>query len=145
MKTCKKCGEQKEMGAFYAHPFGADGKMSSCIECQKASVKARRRLDGEKIRERDRARGSRQSPEYRIAWRKKNEAAYRAQTAVGNAVRDGKLFKEPCLFCGDENVHAHHDDYSRPLDVRWLCPKCHRRLHANFGHKDSVPAVVTPA
>jgi ribosomal protein S27AE len=51
---------------------------------------------------------------------------------VGNAVRNGRLTKEPCLFCGEEKVHAHHRDYSKPLDVIWLCPKCHNRLHAAF-------------
>jgi ribosomal protein S27AE len=65
-------------------------------------------------------------------WRKKNPDAYKAQNAVSNAVRDGRLNKEPCLFCGATKVHAHHRDYSRPLDVIWLCPKCHHRLHAAF-------------
>lgn len=54
-----------------------------------------------------------------------------AATIVNNAVRDGKLFKEPCFFCGeDDRLHAHHHDYNKPLDVTWLCVKCHRRLHA---------------
>ena len=67
-----------------------------------------------------------------MRWREENPLAYRAQTAVSNAVRDRRLFKEPCALCGDENVHAHHKDYSKPLEVIWLCPKCHHRLHAAF-------------
>ena len=36
---------------------------------------------------------------------------------------------EPCEVCGIPESHAHHDDYSRPLDVRWLCEKHHKQLH----------------
>ncbi|RUU22662.1 hypothetical protein EN883_18610 [Mesorhizobium sp. M7A.F.Ca.AU.002.06.1.1] len=67
-----------------------------------------------------------------MAWREENPVAYKAQTAVSNAVRDGRLFKQPCEFCGDDEVHAHHRDYTKPLEVVWLCPKCHHRLHALF-------------
>ena len=66
-------------------------------------------------------------------WRLDNPVAYAAQTKVGNALRDGKLTRSSCLFCGEtKHVHAHHRDYSRPLDVIWLCAKCHQRLHAAF-------------
>ncbi|QTC89414.1 hypothetical protein IFE19_01385 [Brevundimonas pondensis] len=65
-------------------------------------------------------------------WREAHPDAYRAHNAVNNAVRDGRLTKEPCLFCGEAKVHGHHQDYSKPLDVIWLCPRCHHRLHANF-------------
>jgi hypothetical protein len=63
-------------------------------------------------------------------WRKKRPDAYRAHSALNNAVRDHRLEKEPCYFCGTPEVHAHHHDYSKPLDVTWLCVKCHQRLHA---------------
>ncbi len=47
--------------------------------------------------------------------------------------RDGRLDKSICALCAsDQNVHAHHRDYSRPLDVVWLCAKCHHRVHATF-------------
>lgn len=48
------------------------------------------------------------------------------------AVRKGIIEKEPCLVCGDtKKVHAHHDDYNKPLEVLWLCPIHHRQLHTN--------------
>jgi ribosomal protein S27AE len=44
-------------------------------------------------------------------------------------VRTGKLVPQPCEVCGAINVHAHHDDYSKPLEVRWLCPEDHSHVH----------------
>lgn len=59
--------------------------------------------------------------------RAKNPLKYKARTAVGNAVRDGRLIKGPCEVCGTtKRVQAHHHDYSKPLDVRWLCFQHHR-------------------
>lgn len=52
-----------------------------------------------------------------------------ARRAVNNAVRDGKLIKQPCQRCDAERVHRHHDDYTKPLDVRWLCPPHHGEEH----------------
>lgn len=51
-----------------------------------------------------------------------------AHIAVGNALRDGKLFRQPCEKCG-KRAQAHHDDYSKPLEVRWLCTTHHREHH----------------
>jgi len=63
-------------------------------------------------------------------WRKNNPLKVAAHTIINNAVRYGKLKKQPCEDCGEEKAHAHHDDYLKPLDVRWLCSKCHRRFHS---------------
>lgn len=51
-----------------------------------------------------------------------------ARNAVSNGLRDGKLTREPCEVCGDPDTQAHHDDYSKPLEVRWLCFKHHREI-----------------
>lgn len=45
-----------------------------------------------------------------------------------HAVKMGKLIKLPC-FCGELKVHAHHTDYTKPLEVMWLCQKHHVELH----------------
>lgn len=54
-----------------------------------------------------------------------------ARDTVAKAIVAGKLAKQPCEVCGTrKRVQAHHDDYSKPLDVRWLCIKHHKEHHA---------------
>ena len=54
----------------------------------------------------------------------------KANTMVGNAIRDKKLTTQPCAWCGTENnVHGHHESYDKPLDVIWLCAKHHKAVH----------------
>lgn len=62
-------------------------------------------------------------------WTDRNPEKRRAQNAIGNAVRDGRIQRLPCEQCGAEKAQAHHDDYSKPLDVRWLCAWCHAQHH----------------
>lgn len=88
----------------------------------------------------------RQTPERRRAMiaardarerdRRRNEEPrrkmmHRARTAVSNAIRDGRMQRGECEVGGDCRgpVQAHHDDYSRPLDVRWLCKGHHDQHH----------------
>jgi hypothetical protein len=49
--------------------------------------------------------------------------------ATNAAIRSGKLVRGLCEVCGAAKPEAHHDDYSKPLDVRWLCSKHHKQLH----------------
>ena len=60
-------------------------------------------------------------------WALKNPEKVKAHKAVFHAVRNGTLLPEPC-FCGVK-AHAHHEDYSKPLDVAWLCPFHHKQRH----------------
>ena len=52
-----------------------------------------------------------------------------AHRKVRRALRDGKLTKTPCVVCGVSNVYGHHPDYSKPLDVIWLCASHHQKAH----------------
>lgn len=54
----------------------------------------------------------------------------RAHAAVARAIKDGTLVKGPCEKCGiTETVSGHHDDYDKPLEVRWLCQEHHGDIH----------------
>lgn len=52
-----------------------------------------------------------------------------AHTKIWNAVREGKIIPQPCEVCGKTTVQAHHDDYNKPYEVRWLCEECHKMWH----------------
>jgi hypothetical protein len=62
-----------------------------------------------------------------------NRVAATAGAAVAAAVRSGTLKKMPCEVCGDIKAEAHHEDYDKPLDIRWLCRKHHRGRHKEIG------------
>jgi hypothetical protein len=70
--------------------------------------------------------------------RSERTAAYRAShpdrkaahQAVQTAIRNRSLGKAACIVCGSEKSSAHHEDYSRPLDVVWYCHVHHMQRHA---------------
>jgi ribosomal protein S27AE len=61
----------------------------------------------------------------------RNPLKVKARKAVWNLLRYGKLQKQPCEQCTAPKVEAHHDDYEKPLDVRWVCRSHHTAIHAS--------------
>jgi hypothetical protein len=61
------------------------------------------------------------------------ELKYVAHKEVKLAIISGKLIPKPCEICGRPEFAAHHEDYNKPLDVKWLCVSCHMSLHRPFG------------
>ena len=134
MKACFNCEAEKPLTDFYAHPGSKGGHVNKCKECTKAGVRANRASKVDKYRAYDRERGNRQSAEYLSSYRKRYPQKYKATGMVNNAIRGGRLFREPCSVCGSEDrVHAHHNDYAKPLNVRWLCAAHHRQWHIENG------------
>lgn len=143
---CKSCETGKPATEFYA------SNQSRCKECVKASVRANRQEKADYYRAYDRKR-YRDDPERaahchamgrtipmaeRVEKQRERRAAdpqkYKARLAVSNALRDGKIQRKPCFFCGsEERLEAHHHDYALPLDVYWLCKTCHGKLHTVAG------------
>ena len=56
---------------------------------------------------------------------------YKAREKLYSRIRNGIIKRGACEICSSKNAHAHHDDYSKPFEVRWLCRKHHRELHSN--------------
>ncbi len=132
-KKCFKCNRMLSLSKFYEHPETKDGYFGKCKECTKADNTKNREKNVEYYREYDKQRSKEphrvalKRKQY-IEFRKKHPEKYKAHRAVSNAVRDGRLTKQPCK-CKEIKVIGHHEDYSKPLEVIWMCRKCHYQLH----------------
>ena len=139
MKPCRRCGEVKSLGEFYRHSQMADGHLNFCKDCKRTENRANRQANIEHYRAYDRQRSTlpeRQAHTTMVVrrMRENHPEKYKAHTRLNNAVRDGKITRQPCEVCGtNKHVHAHHDDYSKPLDVIWLCAAHHKARHKAMG------------
>lgn len=130
-KRCFRCGETQPLSEFYSHPRMKDGHLNKCKECARKDIKANRTAKRGQYSEYDRQRNQR--PERRSAKREmysrareNNPQKIAARSSVRTALEAGRIDRQPCKFCGDPKSEAHHEDYSKPLDVVWVCFKCHR-------------------
>ena len=130
-KTCFKCSIEKDINDFYVHPQMADGHLGKCKECCKMDEKIRRLDHPERIAAYEKTRGRiKYSATMTRLWRLKHPEKYKAQNKLNNALRDGKILKpNTCEICGsNSHIHAHHEYYSQPLLVVWICAKCHGQI-----------------
>lgn len=138
-KKCMKCGELKPLSAFYEHPQMKDGHLNKCKECTKKDVSNNYRKNKKHYQEyehSDKRIASRRSRSGRYLknHREKNPEKNRARRILTYHVRKGNLTQPSvCSICGKESkyIQGHHEDYSKPLDVIWVCPQCHRNIHNN--------------
>jgi hypothetical protein len=146
-KVCRQCGVEQRMADYYRHPNMGDGHLNVCKSCVRANVRANYQRNREHYQEYERGRANlphrveardayQQTPAGKVAARRahrrfieRNPIKRQAQVMVGNALRDGRLARQPCEVCCNAKAHAHHDDYSKPLDVRWLCTTHHAEWH----------------
>lgn len=142
-EACTKCGRQ-----FCQTPGRAKKGNHRCSPCESADAMQRRqarRADGKVVRfafdparraATAKARAQRPEVKRKRADNMRRYAAdpilrarHEARWAVRRAVASGSLAKGSCETCGSAVTHGHHDDYTAPLSVRWLCPKHHREWH----------------
>ena len=153
-KKCFKCNQTLPLESFYKHPQMPDGRVNKCKECNKKDVRDNRAARIDYYLEYDKQRannpnrvnarilyaktdaGIKAQSVARTKWLESNIVKRSAQIIVGNAVRDKRLTKpKECCSCGKTNtrIHGHHCDYAKPLEVMWLCPKCHSAWHKENG------------
>ncbi len=155
-KRCYICLQTKSFSDFLNNRSKKDGKRGECRDCGREIKRGRKRKPttteqnrrakkspgavryrkSEKSRAGERRRKQRRyhsDPEYRAKVREKLQRSKTpeknyARRRLGKALKKGKIQKQPCA-CGNTRVHGHHEDYSKPLDVIWLCASCHQKLH----------------
>lgn len=65
-----------------------------------------------------------------------------ARATLNNHIYDGKIIRQPCEVCGSVKTDGHHEDYSKPLDVHWLCRKHHAARHCELKATTEAPQSV---
>ena len=128
LKRCSACRLWKECTLFESDSSRKDKHNHRCRNCLYKIRKKRGYNTYAKRREK------------LARYRAKNKEKITARATVQTAVRSGKLAKEPCYICKTKIAQAHHHDYSKPLDVVWLCKPCH-----NKEHKQQSPCPPPPA
>jgi hypothetical protein len=147
MKTCFKCGETKLLEYFYKHLSMKDGYLNKCKLCTRKDNVSNRISKIDKIQEYDRIRCRteeryKKNAEFNIRYNKtdkgklahkkwidKNRNKREAHYILNNAISKGEIVKGKCEQCKSVKTEAHHEDYSKPLEVKWLCNKHHTSLH----------------
>ncbi len=137
MKYCATCGISKEEIDFNKRTASKDGLSHKCKSCQKVYDKARSKDPAREEARRIYAQteeGKITTNKAKAQYRLRNPAKAKAMAIVSRNIRSGNLATEPCEECGtDKNIHAHHDDYLKPLNVRWLCQAHHMQWHRDNG------------
>lgn len=143
---CKACSRLRTKEWRQANPTRAKAQLERWIaenperHLELARKRDQRYRDRHPEREAERHRRRKaETPEreleYSARHRRKHPEKARARDAVHRAVADGTLAKPSlCEGCGgafeSRDIHGHHSDYLKPLDVEWLCRSCHNERHA---------------
>ena len=85
--------------------------------------------NAEKIRQQKKAYRARPEIRERDRLRWLNNSKHRQWDYVRERVKKGRLKRGPCIYCGKPDGHAHHEDYSKPLHIVWVCQFHHSQIH----------------
>ena len=138
-KVCSSCGQEKPFSEFNKNRRSKDGLQDKCRSCFSRYNKARYWADPQRFKDsvrKYREENLENTFVTRMEMCKRKPCEKNAREAVNLAVKLGYIEKpDHCLGCGksdsESRVTAHHHDYSKPLEVVWVCSKCHRNLDAN--------------
>lgn len=132
MKKCSRCQIHFELTEFYNDTSKKDGLCVYCKNCSRIRFRLKREKYNAAFKLKDKRYYEKHKEEI-IAKRKSsyqlNKHKHKARHAVRTALFKGIITRPVlCQKCqGDKKIEAHHPDYSRPLEVMWLCNTCHRR------------------
>ena len=151
-KPCTACGLVKPLSEYYASKNMADGHSGKCKRCTIAYMAAnvaRKKTDPEwLVLRRKQARESKRRrpfPPNGTGPRKyKDPAKQKAKSIFDYNVKIKNILKLPCQICGNNNSHGHHEDYSKPLEVVWLCAKHHSERHVYLRDCETLGIKPTP-
>ena len=115
-----------------------EGYPSSCIFCQKALHKKSEHYCSKKCEQSYRESHAKNIPSFLSKWKLRKlksakdpliEVRKKGRRITNNLIKSGKLKKGSCVVCESSEVLAHHEDYSRPDDIIWICENHHKLYH----------------
>ena len=125
LKYCPKCKTNKSKDKFHKDRGRSDGIAGICKKCKSAHYKEVRKKTYLKNKETNEFH-------YSQPLKIRSKTKYECYNVFNKYLRKGAIKIRPCRECGTwTDLDAHHDDYSKPLDVVWLCRRHHRLLHLN--------------
>ena len=134
-RVCTSCKKEKSLeDCFAREPRCSLGRKHECHDCRslKSKIYKANSVNREANRLRDAKKRRAKYQELKRKGILKLGANHKVLKTLRNAVSNGKINKpcycEVCFKRG--NPHGHHEDYSKPLDVLWLCRSCHLLVHA---------------
>jgi len=132
MKICIKCGEEKPLSEFHRHKNRPGGHRSDCKDCRRLYRQKKYHENPEKIKLAG-LKWRRANPDKAAAQTKRYPEKYKARKVLNHVIEKGRISKpKTCSVCGKTGrVEGHHEDYSKPLEVIWLCSQCHIDIHTN--------------
>jgi Bacillus phage endonuclease len=133
-QACRRCG-----ALFKRTRHQITFRDFTCNTCRLTSYKQTRHLNPEKFRLKGRLNYRRHKEQLSALYKlkRKTDPVFKmkvvARAKLRHSVLKGRTKKTACIKCGNPNSEGHHDDYSKPLDVQWLCHLCHCELHPEMG------------
>lgn len=140
VKTCIRCKNTKDITLFHNSKRQKDGKAYYCIDCTK--ILKHQEYEKNKDRYISYLKDYRATPHGKkiirsiyVRMRDKYPDKYRARVLLNAAVGRKEIVKpDQCEIClCVKRLCGHHDDYNKPLEVRWLCYSCHTKWHKENG------------
>ncbi len=137
-KTCNKCGITKHISEFHRCKSTRLGRTNACKTCRLLHHSKYRLNNKEYIRYCQHIYStSKRGHAAAMRYKENNPVRVLAHAKLLNSIRSGKITRPSvCSVCGIEcTPHAHHWSYLEEhwLDVRWVCAKCHKDIHAKNG------------
>ena len=124
-KKCTKCKKVKSLDDFYKDSRTKDNRYSSCKKCHL--------IQGSRYEKNNKEKRYKRLQKFYL--KEENRLKPGARIKSRKAVKLGELLKGKCEICGEKKVDAHHTDYSKPLEVMWLCRPHHAQIHKELRDK----------
>jgi len=131
-KMCNHCKIRKPENEFYKMHRCLNDLSFICKKCDRKRTEEYRSNNRHIIRERFKKWRNKNKDKinaYQKLYQLKNKERINVRATVYRAIKLKKIIRKNCSVCNEKKSEAHHEDYSKPLDIIWLCRLHHAQIH----------------